>query len=304
MEKIFKWFETNRSQKIFVLRENKNVSIVKNLILIAKDKDFEIILDLENDSPLILKNQNIIIANSCGENELPLICGFQEDKNYFSINTDSIHLKLISEEEIIFTISEELTEWGDYLFSKRPVVPLPLNKKGSTGWPMRLLEEGNEYVHVASIIGNKEIKKIIEDISYEEFDAIILYAHKDFSLTYSKEEIENYMSKNFYRPFDVFVYVDENEAPSLKLEEKDEFCQIHKINDCYFFENEKEICFICPEYCYTDVFKTVIENPKSRKIFLESGILDTSEKYEDVYKKFKEKLKTDILSRYNSDSKN
>lgn len=286
MDKIYSWFKSHKNKKIYVLKEDFPSSVVQNIVLNDENGIKTVNMDLDNSSQLLISKENLTAKEMCGFNSFEMIANVQSE------NGDTIHVVLDTEGELIFTTSEDIGEdWGEYLFSKRPPKMIPYEKKSENGWPMRLLKESDDYIHVASINGNEKVKEIIKKLSLDDKkDVIMLYHNKTHSMTLSKKEMDYALQYKLYPHVDIFVVVPENEAPSIVFDDEDEVIEIPNKEICYV-RGEDDECFLFTNIYKIEVIKSIFENPETRAKFIKDGefskdVLSYEEKHDCVKQKF------------------
>lgn len=295
MDKIYSWFKDKKGT-IYVLRDLIPSTFVKNISLKDEDGTKTINLELEDSSHIFISKENLTSKEICGFNSFEMVSNIQ------SVNGDTIHVVLENEEEFIFTTSEDIGEdWGEYLFTKRPPKMIPYEKKSENGWPMRLLKESDDYIHIVSIAGNEKIREIIKKLSLDgKKDVIMLYHNKTHSMTLSEKEMKSVLQYALYPYVDTFVVVAENEAPSIVFDDKDEIVEIPNKEICYV-RGEDDECFFFTNIYKIEVIKSIFENPESRAKFIKDGEfsrneLAIEEKDDYVKQRFNKKYFVDQMS--------
>lgn len=285
MDKIYSWFK-NKKGTIYVLRDLIPSTLVKNISLKDEDGTKTIELELEDSSHIFISKEKLISKEICGFNSFEMISNIQ------SVNGDTIHVVLDTEEELIFTTSEDIGEdWGDYLFSKRPPKMIPYESKSDTGWPMRLMLESDDYVPVASVTGNEKIKEIINEISSNgAINVVMLYRHKKYSMTRSENsQAILTLIGDMNPPSETFVIVPEDEAPSIVFNNEDIVIEV-PYHNMYYVKGVEDECLIFDESYPLMIMRAIFENPDSRKKFVETGLYSDVLPYEKENDSFKEKF--------------
>ena len=285
MDKIYSWFK-NKKGIIYVLRESFPSSSVKNISLKDEDGTKTINLELEDSSHIFISKENLSSKEMCGFNSFEMICNNQSE------NGDTIHINLGDVGELIFTTSEDIGEdWGEYLFTKRPPKMIPYEKKSENGWPMRLKTDSDDYIPVASVVGNEKIEKIIEKLSINgAANVVMLYRHKKYSLSRSESMEAILLSMGEMNPSsETFVVVPKDEAPSIVFGDNDIVIEVPNQSVCYV-KGEEDECFFFTDTYPLMVMKAIFENPESRMRFVETGTFSNGLSYGDENKSFKEKF--------------